>query len=1386
MPPTRRSRAVSTHEGEDATALQPRPPSPPPPELQALRRHWKWAAASQFLTLFRPLLGAEQILLTDVEQDLSAGTRVALPRLMGRLLSQLNQDRKITSENWQPFLRRQFARRAPDDSPWPPLGRQQSQAAPTPASELQQDVSEEQEREQKEEPEDVKMETSTEPKLEGAEAPEPAKQEPEEPSVKKEEQEQDQETPQDVDWFTFPMETKLDSLHALCEWFFHNPNRIRLAMKDDDEYAQWRIEPVGYDAELDAYWFLGGDRLWRQRRQNAPIRVRTGIKRKRPPAGGGQRKRVALEAVPPPPPKRSAGRSTRTSARAGAEALPMETRRERTTRSSRRGDDDAWQEVPDDWLRPGTSSATPEVNGRENGSEEKTNGVVHAKEEEGGKENGEKKGKEEEGKVEEDKEKTVGLKEETKMPEPAGDNGVSDEVKAMLGLDSDSELTELSSEEDGDGGAGVKTEDEGSEGSSSSGSEDSEDEYPEFFSDYRPPSSPPPGFVEWETVCVTKSEWAEFPTRFENSSNRHERALHKRLLNNVLPIVMDAFHQEEERVRALAKTAEPSIKRSSRLAIKESERVQHEQTRTQTKAPARGSGAGTAKADRAARAELRARRGEEERIKRELAEAEDLEDDPGSRESVAAEPAPAASSSTAPAKNGNNGVNGKRKRPQPKKGADKPPPKKKQRTTYEEDDDEDDDDEDEDDDSGDDYEDAKDGDYNEDDEEDWYLDCEICGKKGLNVVSTLLPFVAYVSPIRKNDGLAVACCEGCNKWQHMKCHDEVDERAGRKPRKWDEIDFTCRVCATKSRSKSGSPRKSNAHAAQQAQQSTFSVQQQMQQRHPQYMQQQQQQSNEAVLHQMLAQVEASRRPDGTFDPVLYEKYRMAQTQVLLQQHIQEYSQKQANLQAQLNQAQASGQYNAQQLQSLHAQATQRLQQHQSQIQTLQMQLQTGFSQPTLARSSSFPGAGVPTGGQVQGSSGQMGGGQGPHNSAEMVAAYHQQQQRDALLRQQMAIQQQQRQPLQATQSAPNVMSMSNPQMQQYMAQQQPQQQHLQQLRPQSSSGMLAGMTQQQQQAFTLAQLQQQRRNSSHSPVQAQFGAPERGSHSPHLHQQQQQQQAQVKLVPPSHPAYQQQQQQLLNLQAIAQTHGVAALTQQQMLYLQAFQLQQAAGMNAGPSVTGTSGAQAQQIALQHQQMLQQQAARQQQQQWVGGGGGGQDMLPSMGDQMRMMNQARVASQGSQFVQQRQSPIPGQHASPSLQQMSQMSQQSGQGMSQMSLPPMASQSPVQSQQQYMQQMQSPSLGHQQSGGQYLQQQMQSPSLGQQSGQFATPTNLGHQSSMQSPAQMHPAHSQSPIDASFRQQTQTPPQPQVTSISPHQLMNNVPTPTPPPIPESTSQS
>lgn len=62
--------------------------------------------------------------------------------------------------------------------------------------------------------------------------------------------------------------------------------------------------------------------------------------------------------------------------------------------------------------------------------------------------------------------------------------------------------------------------------------------------------------------------------------------------------------------------------------------------------------------------------------------------------------------------------------------------------------------------------------------EDWELDCEICRTQGVNL----------------NDGHEIACCDTCGKWQHVWCHDNADQRAGRPKRDWNKVEFRCFRC----------------------------------------------------------------------------------------------------------------------------------------------------------------------------------------------------------------------------------------------------------------------------------------------------------------------------------------------------------------------------------------------------------------------------------------------------------------------------------------------------------------------------------------------------------------------------------------------------------------
>ncbi|KAH9902514.1 hypothetical protein C8Q73DRAFT_633744 [Cubamyces lactineus] len=293
-----------------ATPATPAPPAPLPPpprdptilaesdpqwatNLATLRRHWKWANFSQFFYTFAPLLAMPDVFLADIEDDLARGTNLFLPRVMHRLLYTLSQDRKITIDNWQSALRRQYLRRAPDLNPIGPEpkvpSRESSLAPSEPAEEESKldadadikptDGAENANAEQTDRkevpgggPEHTGESSST--KLEPYEDSKvPSKANSEQPRFKTEEQQESK------DWLELPMLAKLDSLQLLTDWQFHNPYRVRQIMKDDDDAANWRIEPIGYDAKTNAYWLIGPDRLWIQRVPPKPPRAR---KRKRP------------------------------------------------------------------------------------------------------------------------------------------------------------------------------------------------------------------------------------------------------------------------------------------------------------------------------------------------------------------------------------------------------------------------------------------------------------------------------------------------------------------------------------------------------------------------------------------------------------------------------------------------------------------------------------------------------------------------------------------------------------------------------------------------------------------------------------------------------------------------------------------------------------------------------------------------------------------------------------------------------------------------------------------------------------------------------------------------------------------------------------------------
>ncbi|KAF7312177.1 DALR-1 domain-containing protein [Mycena indigotica] len=300
--------------------------------LSLLRKNWKWAALSQFLYTFSPLLNMDDISLSDIEDDLIRGSRVVLPRVMTRLLFVLSSDRKVSIDTWQSALRKQYARRDPTSNPIgpdPPRHRSNSEAAEISRAESS----------------DEAVESSSEPETK--------------------------------DWLDLPMNTKLDSMHCVAEWQFNNPTKLRTLMKSDDEEATWvhlifgefgltidnfqRLEPIGYDVKSNAYWLIGADRLWIQR--TPPRSTNKTLKRKRAAElGSSAVKRARLD--PSKQNKELESSNSRTQKSSNARALGT-----RVSARLRGNDDKEWQTIPTGWLSNEERHSSKQNPGLENDSD---------------------------------------------------------------------------------------------------------------------------------------------------------------------------------------------------------------------------------------------------------------------------------------------------------------------------------------------------------------------------------------------------------------------------------------------------------------------------------------------------------------------------------------------------------------------------------------------------------------------------------------------------------------------------------------------------------------------------------------------------------------------------------------------------------------------------------------------------------------------------------------------------------------------------------------------------------------------------------------------------------------------------------------------------------
>ncbi|KZT19238.1 hypothetical protein NEOLEDRAFT_1183554 [Neolentinus lepideus HHB14362 ss-1] len=749
-------------------AAQTPVPSSSNPDLALLRRQWKWAAFSQFFYTFFKLFAMDDVTIMDIEEDLVHSRAIVLPRVMARMLSTLSGDKKTNLDNWQLVLRRQYMKRNPDANPLgsgPPkesadyeepvldaVSRVQSTAEPDHEPKLEDTdgtVPDSDVKNSDAGPSQSQAETGTSSPApdEGAGTSSPARAETAEPSSPEPFAEESK------DWLDLPMLEKLDSMHTIAEWHFDWPQlRIRKIMRDDDEGANWRIEPIGYDFKTNAYWLIGPDRLWIQRSPPKPPRP---PKRKRAPpkpkAASTATKKGKQSVAPveadygdddpePEPGPRAAARSSRArptrSVRQNTKSKSTATTNGASSSTSPRKGDRAAKRQANIKL-DAQAKAFAEyrrqaaADHRRSSKRQKLDEPTPASP------------------VKAPPSRAIGTRVSRRLRGSVGDEEWQQIPEEWLKPE-EPVLEEKAEEEESmarrtRGGARRTGTGTGLESDTDSDSEltSLSDESPVVEEKVVEPSEPAPpeapaDFVEWELIAVTLYEWEHVAEQFAGSTHYSEKALYKRLANDIVPVVTEQLRELEKK-----KKLEEAIvhrKRSSRIAFKESAREQArmeaEKRMEEEKALAR-----------ARRAEARQKQEEEARTRREEArerrrrEKEEKEEKGKEEE----EKANNAESSTA---NGNGLTQGSRFDPS------QPPTRSGTASGVQ-----------------------------TPSTSDWEVDCEVCSRRGINL-----------------DGdIPLVQCEVCKKWQHQRCHDRVDDMTGRRRRNWNhpEYHFMCQACQPK-------------------------------------------------------------------------------------------------------------------------------------------------------------------------------------------------------------------------------------------------------------------------------------------------------------------------------------------------------------------------------------------------------------------------------------------------------------------------------------------------------------------------------------------------------------------------------------------------------------
>ncbi|PWZ01574.1 hypothetical protein BCV70DRAFT_210769 [Testicularia cyperi] len=506
-----------------------------------------------------------------------------------------------------------------------------------------------------------------------------------------------------LSWGQLSLENKIAALHDLCEWQLQDPERFRKLVKSEEDITTWRVSPIGWDKDDNAYWLFDDNRIWIQRPEPEPTPP---AKVKVPAKKGSKRARLEAAAA------KRAAKASETAAADAATSTPSSPAKR--NRASLGGSSD-YRSTP---------SRPPPRRGTRTSAR-------------------------------------FAPPEDVAM-DPSTNNANLDDSSSDLSDPPDDLTLEHDSspaaEANGDGGAKPKHE---SESPAPNDNEPMEEQAQQHMEHETEREAEEEGWVEFETIV----DWQEFAKRFAKSKDPNEKNLYQFINDEILDTVMTAI-DEADKQKALEQ-AMANRKRSSRIALKESEREERERDREararmeekmanirreeelKRRREEEDMQAHYARENRIKEREerLRARelelenkaiREEEERERRE----KEREDRIRRREEIIANggiPPPSKDSTPVPDEVSADAING--------------------------------------------HAGEMDGEEEEEEEEeeDWELDCEVCGKAAINP---------------PNEDNEIVCCEQCGVWQHVKCWNKFDKHVlGRKKnRDWASIDFFCSKC----------------------------------------------------------------------------------------------------------------------------------------------------------------------------------------------------------------------------------------------------------------------------------------------------------------------------------------------------------------------------------------------------------------------------------------------------------------------------------------------------------------------------------------------------------------------------------------------------------------